>query len=62
MARNRPIISEAEYERRADAAVMRRIGSDRRYINAKNAAQQEAAEAAIVREVCDELHANYVVR
>jgi hypothetical protein len=57
----RPVISEAEYERRADAAVQRRLGNDRRYINAENAEEQAEAEAAIEREVCADLDANYRV-
>jgi hypothetical protein len=58
----RTIISEAYYEALADARVMRRLPRDPRYVNAEDAEQQSQAERDIEREVCEELHEQYVVR
>ena len=57
----RPTISEAEYERRADAAVQRALSNDARYRNAANAEEQADAERMIEREVCADLDRNYRV-
>lgn len=42
-----PILSEAEFEKLVDRAVMRRLGTDRAYRNAENAEAQATREQEI---------------
>lgn len=56
------VITEAAYERMADAMVQRRLFADRRYIHAENAEEQAEAERAIEREITEDLDAKYVIR
>lgn len=55
----RPRISEAEAERRADVIVMRRIGTDFAYKDAEDAEAQSAREDKIAADVWADLEDRY---
>lgn len=57
--KDRQSISEAEYERLADARIMRRLQSDYRYVYAENAEEQAEAEATIEKEIFAGLDLRY---
>jgi hypothetical protein len=61
MSDSRPRISEAEAERRADAIVMRRLGTDRAYCHAENAEAQSAREDKIAADVWTDLEDRYII-
>lgn len=52
-------LTESERERAIDRMVMRRLATDREYLNAENADQQAEREAAITAECEAALNARY---
>jgi hypothetical protein len=58
----KPVMTEAQLEVVADAAVMRRLRSDARYLNAEDAEAQALREQEITDEVVSDLEARYEIR
>jgi hypothetical protein len=58
----KPVMTEAQLEIVADAAVIRRLRSDAAYLNAEDAEAQALREQEITDEVVADLEARYEIR
>jgi len=59
---DKPVMTEAQLEAVADAAVMRRLATDRAYRDAASAEAQARREQAITDEIVADLETRYEIR